>query len=181
MSLYFKGEEQSLNDILKAREMRARYQQYLLHKYKNTVVSYKLNIPGPVKYSPLIKEIFDEGLSAFKQKLDESGIETVHEKLLYKNSGPEYFAVFNLSPYLIKKLTADIEETHPLGRLYDFDVLNAEGKRIDRQELGMGLRKCLLCENNAFECGRSRRHEVSDLIARIENMAVNYFNHRNLV
>lgn len=179
MSLYFKGEEQSLNDILKARDLRVQYQQYLLDKYCSAIVSYKLNIPGPIKYNSLIKQIFDEGLKSLKQVLGESSIEVVHEKTIYENSGPEYFAVFNGSSRVIKKLTTNIEETHPLGRLYDFDVLDDQGKQISREELGIGPRKCLLCENNAFVCGRSRIHEISALTAKIESMALDYFSCQN--
>ena len=169
------GVEQSLSDILKARETRAEYQQYLLDNYRNTVVSYKLNIPGPVKYSPFIRKIFDEGLAVFTKKIGESSIVSLFEKVIYKNSGPEYLAVFDISPYIIKGMAANIEEMHPLGRLYDFDVFAPQGRQISREELGIGLRKCLLCDSNAFECGRSRKHDIRDLISKIENMALEYF------
>ncbi len=175
MSEYFKGQEQSVQDILEARDLRASYQEYLLSKYKSTVVSYKLNIPGPIKYNSLIKQIFDEGIAVFKQKLEEASLDIVYEKIWHKNSGPEYFAVFHAAAHTVKQLTASIEETHALGRLYDFDVLNADGSQVSRQELGIGQRKCLLCNNNAFECGRSRRHEVSTLIAHIEAIALEFF------
>lgn len=176
MSLYFIGEEQTLQEVLKSREERVQYQQYLLNKYCNTVVSYKLNIPGPIKYNSLIKKIFDEGLQVFKSKLKDDLIEIEHEHIIYKNSGPEYFAVINVSSYIIKKLTAEIEEKHDLGRIYDFDVLNSKGRHIERQELGIEVRKCLLCDKNAFICGRARNHEVSELIDKIESMSLNYFN-----
>ena len=180
MRLCFEGKEQSLEEILKSRDERVEYQQYLLNTYRSTIVSYKLNVPGPVKYNSLIKEIFDEGLRAFKQKLEKLGIETVHEKVLYKHSGPEYFGVFNiLSPYLVKKITTSIEEAHPLGRVYDFDVIDVDGKQLSRQDIGIELRKCLLCDKNAFECGRSRNHEISALLAKIESMAWDYFNGPN--
>jgi holo-ACP synthase len=175
LSEYFKGEEQGLQDILEARDMRVRYQEYLIDKYKTTLVSYKLNIPGPIKYSSLIKQIFEEGLADFKQKLNEASISIIFEKIWYKNSGPEYFAVFNAVPITLKKLTTSIEENHALGRLFDFDVLKADGSQISRQELGAPQRKCLLCDKSAFECGRSRRHEVVDLIGHIETIAVGYF------
>jgi holo-ACP synthase len=175
VSEYFSGEQQSVQDILEARDLRVRYQEYLLDKYKTTIVSYKLNIPGPIKYSLLIKQIFDEGIKTFKEKLEESSINIVYEKVWYKSSGPEYFAVFDAAAYTIKQLTTTIEETHALGRLYDFDVINTDGSQVSRQELGISQRKCLLCENNAFECGRSRRHEVSSLIAHIETIALEYF------
>jgi len=175
MSLSFIGEEQTLQDILVSREERVEYQQYLLNKFESTVVSYKLNIPGVIKYNSLIKQIFDEGLKLFKAKLKHNLIEIQQEHIMYKNSGPEYFAVFDISSNVIKKLTTEIEETHPLGRICDYDVLNSKGVHIDRQELGIKTRKCLLCDRDAFECGRSRNHEVSELIDKIENMALNYF------
>jgi holo-ACP synthase len=175
VSEYFSGKEQSVQDILESRDLRVRYQEYLLDKYKTTIISYKLNIPGPVKYSSLIKQIFEEGILVFKQKLEEASISIVQEKVWYKDSGPEYFAVFATDAHTMKQLTTSIEETHALGRVYDFDVLNTDGSQVSRQELGINQRKCLLCENNAFECGRSRRHQVSTLIAHIGAMALEYF------
>ena len=174
MSLDFIGEEQTLKDILTTREERVQYQQYLLKKYGKTIVSYKLNIPGPIKYNSLIKEIFDEGLLSFKSKLNDASIGIVDEHIVYKNSGPEYFAVIDIPSLIIKELTAKIEETHALGRIYDFDVLNSKGEHIERQEVGIEVRKCLLCDRNAIECGRSRNHEVSELIDKIESIALHY-------
>lgn len=176
MSKCFNGDKQSLEDILRARDIRVEYQEYLINKYGSTVVSYKLNIPGAVKYSPLVKDIFDEGLRAFKQKLGELLIDNVHEKILYKNSGPEYFAVFYEKSNLIKKITTEIEETHPLGRLYDFDVLDVSGNQISRRDLGLEPRRCFICEGNAFECGRSRKHDIGELLDKIEEVSVDYFN-----
>lgn len=176
MSLFFEGEEQSLINILDAREERVKYQEYLLSKYKNTIISYKLNIPGSIKYNLHIKQIFDEGLLLLNKRLDELSINKLSEKLIYKNSGPEYFAVLDEAEYKIKKLTTDIEEKHALGRLFDFDVINKDGKQISRKELGIETRKCFLCGGNAFECGRSRRHEFRDLLSAIEKTAIDYFN-----
>lgn len=175
MNVHFQGQEQSLQDILKCRDMRVQYQQCLLEKYQNIVICYKLNIPGAVKYNFLIKKIFDEGLQVFKDKLDRISLVILEEKSIYKNSGPEYFGAFNIPAYLMKKITTNIEDTHALGRLYDFDVLSGKGEQISRQELGKEPRKCLLCESNAFECGRARRHQVGELIAKIESMAKEYF------
>lgn len=175
MGKYFRGEKQSLEDILTARDERVSYQEYLIKSYKRTVISYKLNIPGPVKYSPLIRQIFDVGLSIFNEKLNKAAIVVVHEKIWYRSSGPEYFAVVDAAAIRVKKLSTTVEETHPLGRLFDFDVLYSDGSQISRQELGIEPRKCLMCENNAFECGRSRKHDISALIAQIRTMAFNYF------
>jgi holo-ACP synthase len=179
MGFNLNGEAQTLQDILNARDKRVQFQQYLLQKYKSAIVSYKLNIPGPVKYNPLIRRIFDEGLQVFKKKLNELSIVIRYEEAFYENSGPEYFAVFesssNISTFVIKKVTVYIEETHPLGRLYDMDIVDASGKIFSREELGIGLRKCLICGNNAFACGRSRSHSIEELTEKIERMASEYF------
>lgn len=180
MSVSFKGEEQSVEDILSSRDERAQIQQYFLEKYKSPLISYKLNIPGPVKYNSLIKEIFDDGLLAAKNEMTKASIEIIDEKVLYKNSGPEYFAVCKGTPSLIKEITTIIEETHPLGRLFDFDILDLEGKQLSRQDLGRAPRKCLMCEKNAFECGRSRSHSVDELVDYIEKIALAYFNQESI-
>lgn len=175
MSLYFKGEEQSLEDILRAREVRVEKQNELLNKYGSTVISYKLNIPGPIKYNSLIKKIYDEGLRVLEEKINENKVNILYEEEFIKNSGPEYLAAVDMPAALVKKITTSIEETHELGRLYDFDVLDEMGIQISREELGIDLRKCLLCDNNAFACGRSRAHGVDELINKIEAMAIDYF------
>lgn len=175
MGRYFNGEKQSLQDILTARDKRVSYQEYLIRNYKRTVIAYKLNIPGPVKYSPLIRQIFEVGLLKINEKLNHAAIDLVHEKVWYRNSGPEYFAVVDAAALGVKKLSTLIEETHPLGRLFDFDVLNSEGGQVSRQELGVAPRKCLMCENNAFECGRSRKHDIYALTDYIRTIAFEYF------
>ena len=51
----------SLEDMLAARERRAAVQQQLLEKYRLPLISYTLNIPGPIKDSPLIRRAFHRG------------------------------------------------------------------------------------------------------------------------
>lgn len=180
MGVSFKGEEQSLQDILAARDERAQIQQYFLDKYNSPLISYKLNIPGPIKYNSLIKKIFDDGLLVCKSELTKASVEIIDEKVLYRNSGPEYFASFKGTPSLIKEITTVVEETHPLGRLFDFDILDLEGNQLSRQQIGREPRKCLMCEKNAFECGRSRNHSVTELIDYIEKIALAYFNQESI-
>jgi holo-ACP synthase/triphosphoribosyl-dephospho-CoA synthase len=74
----------------------------------------------------------------------------------------------------LKTLALHIEETHPLGRLFDLDVLDGEGK-ITRTALGAGERKCLVCGGGAFACGRSRAHRVEELAAAVIHIMENFF------
>ncbi|HLR88779.1 MAG TPA: citrate lyase holo-[acyl-carrier protein] synthase [Atopostipes sp.] len=73
----------------------------------------------------------------------------------------------------------NIEENHPLGRLFDLDVLmldqNNEVQGKSRTKLGLPVRRCFLCERPAKDCGRSRRHTVLELQEEISNRIQNYF------
>ena len=59
-----------------------------------------------------------------------------------------------------------LEETK-IGRLYDIDVLEKENTKISRKDLGFPERKCLLCDNPACQCGRSRKHSIEELRKKI--------------
>ena len=81
-------------------------------------------------------------------------------------TGNEFYALFALSPEVLKGQMMTFETEYPLGRLLDLDVVFLkEGKLtgISRQDLGAAPRKCLLCGQEAKACGRSRRHSVAEL------------------
>ena len=46
------------------------------------------------------------------------------------------------------------------------DVLRPDGSKVERQELGLPGRKCLLCGESAQVCARSRKHSVAELQAK---------------
>lgn len=167
---YFEGEHQTLEMVMKSREERAYIQRVLLTTFKAPVVSYKLNMVGPVKYSPELHQIFDEGLSAFRENLKSNALTITFEKLIYENSGPEFFAVIDAAPALIKMQTIALENDHPLGRIFDFDVLNVQGEQLSRVDLGMGPRKCLICQEDALVCSRSRNHGLEALLETIYSL-----------
>lgn len=53
--------EVTLAEVLEAREARVRQQDRLRERYGSTVISFTLNIAGPVKDSPLIRRAFQAG------------------------------------------------------------------------------------------------------------------------
>ena len=144
--------EVSLHDILAARETRAQFQKELLQSYGCPLVCFTMNIAGPVKTSPLILRGFREGLAALDDRLPQ----VLCRKTLENATGPEgYFAV-NADAAFIKQLCADIEETHPLGRLFDMDVLDTDGRKLERDT----QRGCLVCGKPGRACAASRAHSV---------------------
>lgn len=57
-----------------------------------------------------------------------------------------------------------------MGRLFDLDVYDLEGRPVSRQDLGIAPRGCLLCGGDVQECRRSGRHTLSELQAEIKRM-----------
>ena len=67
---------------------------------------------------------------------------------------------------LVKEKMTALEESRPLGRLFDIDILDANGEKLSRPI----PRRCLICDEQAQVCARSRRHSVEELMAKIEEM-----------
>ena len=61
----------SLQEILEAREQRWQRQQELLEHFKNPLILFSMNIPGPEKDSPLIRQTFALGDELIRGQLTE--------------------------------------------------------------------------------------------------------------
>lgn len=94
------------------------------------------------------------------------GIKPLKIDLSKAVTGPEAFYVLDAEPLTIKKLTTLVEDASPLGRLFDMDVLRPDGKKVDREELHLEGRKCLICGGPAKVCSSRRVHPVAELQAR---------------
>ncbi len=155
--------EVTLLEMLDAREKRAFRQQTLLREYHNTMLCFTMNIAGPIKNNALIRRGFELGKQFLKEKLYSSHIQPIYFEETNEVTGNEAYYIFQESPFTIKKITSDIEDESDLGRLFDMDVLDSDGKKIDRTELGLSPRLCLICQKPAKDCARSRTHTVSEL------------------
>ena len=65
-------------------------------------------------------------------------------------------------------------QQHPLGRLFDLDVLHTDGRSLSRREFDLPPRRCLICDDLAAVCGRSRRHSNEELQVRIRQILHTY-------
>lgn len=176
MAELFNGKEQSLEEVMASRESRAAFQADLCRRYGKAVVAFKLNIPGPVKDSKGIREIFACGLEAYYEVLiKEENLQPYFEKMVLADSGPEYFSVVDLDPRQLKRLLLTLEDQHPLGRLMDFDVLEGEGESISRSDFDLPSRTCLVCGEPVLSCSRSRGHGLEELQSVIHQMFEAYF------
>lgn len=157
--------EVTLQEMLLARERRAQ-RQMALRPRGQTIISFTMNIAGPVKNSPLISGGYDLGKRLLKGQLAVNGIPISHFEEVREATGNECIFLVDAPPLAVKAITAELEDASPLGRLFDMDVLRPDGRKVDRQELGLPGRRCLLCGESAQVCARSRRHSVAELQAK---------------
>ncbi len=153
--------EVNLTEILEAREQRVKRQQALLSKYKKPLLCFTMNIPGPEKCSRDVKIGFFVGNRLLSDGLKRHKV--LHRETHTLPTGCEAFYVVDMPAAELKQIAMDIEQTDPIGRLFDMDVLDTAGKKLDRKQLGHPGRKCLLCEKDAVICARSRSHALAEL------------------
>lgn len=155
--------EVSLQDILNAREARVIRQKTLLEKHQKPLLCFTMNIPGPEKHNGDISVGFYVGHRLISDAL---GNRIVYKELHRENTGCEGYYIVDLPASELKQLAVELEETPSVGRLFDMDVLDCSGKKLSRRELGLPPRKCLLCDNDAVICARSRAHGLDALVDR---------------
>ena len=160
------GIEVGIDEVLNCREKRVAIQNDMIKKYNKPVISFTMNIPGPIKTNDEIKKAFGIGKNLILEKLKENNIEILEKEELNVNTGNELFISVNSSAEKIKNITVAIEESCELGRLFDIDVIDVNFKKLSRKS----FRKCLICEEQAQECGRSRKHSVKELQDKIEEI-----------
>lgn len=149
----------TLQEMLQAREARANLQHALLAEFRNPLVSFTMNIAGPVKDSPAIRRGFQIGLAALEEGLSLEGILCLHRESVRSHTGWEEMLVLDAPAKKIKSITTQIEESSDLGRLFDMDVLDLDGSKLERS----APRRCLICGEIAQVCARNRRHTVAQL------------------
>lgn len=161
----FDGRPVTVMDMADARERRVQRRERL-QKIGETMISFSLNIPGEIKDAPILRRTFMEGEQLLREILP-----LTFAKRWEEFTGWEGIYLCQLPPEKVKRETALLEETHPLGRLFDFDVFSADGSKLSRPQ----YRKCLLCGGQVQLCARSRVHPLAELTAAVEKIAVDYF------
>lgn len=171
-----RNESLILNEILNARENRANTQKELIDRFKTTLVSFTLNIPGAEKNSPIFTRVHKEGIYLLEEELRKQNIKILYKVTRNSAAGAEAFIIVDADSLSIKKVTVSIEELNETGRLFDFDVFNTRMEQISRSQIGLNERKCLVCNDSAKVCGRSRKHSTEELLVKIDQLIDKYKN-----
>lgn len=157
--------EITLEEVLEQRDRRQELISEMINTYPDTtIISFKLNIPGPLKNSENYLFAFEQGLELLS---DYSLIHDLRESI----TGPESLLTSKESVEETKLRMIEIEDNFKLGRLYDLDVIG-----ISRSDLNQPPRRCLICNEEAHSCSRSRKHGLDIVLSTINTMIEDYKN-----
>lgn len=158
----------TLEQLLKSRDERQQTQRTLLRDYPDkTLVCLTVIMPGKQKrnkYSLVVARCATELLDDLFAKI----VVFKQEKDL--QTGFEAYFVVDKDSLWCKKETCKLENTHPLGRLFDIDVISKNGVPISRQEIGFAPRKCLICDKESRYCMRNFTHTQEEIQEKIHEM-----------
>ncbi len=164
--------EITLDQLLVSRENRHAKQLALLSDHPAlTLVCLTVIMPGSVKRNSHSLIVANAAITAVLERfIGTLSLVTARDLV----TGYEGYFMTTLSPRDAKLLACEIEDTHPLGRLFDLDVIAADGTPLSRHEVGQPARRCLLCDHEARYCMRNHTHTQEELQRHISEMIDQY-------
>jgi holo-ACP synthase len=164
------GLQISLEQMLQRREARVAAQCALVARLSRPLVQLTLVNPGPVKDTAQACFVFEQGIVAMNKALVRAGLHVLEFELGYFTTGPEALWAVEAHAVEIKRTAMALEDQHPLGRLWDLDVIGLDGRSLSRQQLDAPVRRCLVCDQTAHACARSGHHALAQLQDAIKDM-----------
>jgi len=156
--------EVQIADVLRARDARAALQDTLIARYRVPVVSFSMNIAGRIKLDAAVRRAFLEGVRRIEAQLKLRGAGVLETRQTIEFTGCEQVWAVDADAGKLKLWMCAIEESDALGRLFDIDVIGADGVKLSRPM--QRERRCLICGGPVFACARSRAHTAEELSAR---------------
>ena len=176
----------TLNELLASRDARHATQQKLLAEHSGkTLVCLTVVMPGSVKRNQQSLTAAHAAVEAMRKafgKKENKGLSTLAPLEtpvpallgLDLETGYEAYLITPMPLLEAKRIAVNIEDTHPLGRLFDIDIINADGVPVSRDAIGEKPRRCLVCDHEARYCMRMRWHTQEEIWAKINEMVDSY-------
>ena len=165
----------SIEEILRSRENRGHKQEVLINQYKSSLISFTLNTPGVVKSSELLNRVHLEGMKMIIDGLKSENIPIIYYETIHLKTGTEAYIIIDCDANRIKSITVKIENTHPLGRVFDIDIFDASGQQIKREVIGDKKRTCVICGGNTEICRHKNSHPIHEVIEKYKQIMNDYF------
>lgn len=156
----------SSRNYLEARDSRQDALAQALSSGHPATLFLSLNIPGPEKMPPGAEALFFWMLDQLPAHFANPAIECETSDLL----GPYAILGINADPIAVKEACIQLEAEHPSSRLIDLDVYAIDGTQIDRGCLGHESRSCLVCDQRAVDCIRSKRHSFEETLCKVHEL-----------
>ena len=165
----------TLHELLASRDARHAMQQTLLAEHSGkTLVCLTVVMPGSVKRNHQSLTAAHAAVEAMRKAfhLNTTNEDDTFGALIERDleTGYEAYLITPIPLLEAKRIAVKIEDTHPLGRLFDIDIINADGVPVSRDAIGEQPRRCLVCEHEARYCMRMRWHTQEEIWARINDM-----------
>ncbi|MCU5774331.1 citrate lyase holo-[acyl-carrier protein] synthase [Erwiniaceae bacterium BAC15a-03b] len=165
----------TLSELLDAREARAQRQSDWLTRYARPLVSLTLVTPGAVKDNSRYHRTMGIALQACDQLFWQHHWPVVARQVLWLPTGAEALWCIDHGAPEIKAATVALEAEHPLGRLWDIDVICPQQGLIGRRSLDEASRRCLICDGPAHACARARQHPLEQVVKKVEGIIDAWF------
>ena len=159
-------------DVLSARDARVERQKRMLAAHGLPLISFTMNIAGEIKQDAWIERAFLEGVRRIEVALTADGIAVAEREQTLAFTGCEEIWAVDAPAQGLKARMCAIEEMDALGRLFDIDVIDAEGRKLERPM----ERRCLICGKPVHACARSRAHSARELSERAHEIIAGFLN-----
>lgn len=162
----------TLEQLLKSRDERQALERKLIGAHRGlTLIVLTVVMPGEVKRNDQSLVVAKAGMEALHKHF-EGHIRYEQERDLH--TGFEAYAMVSLTPEEAKRTACAIEDSHPLGRLFDIDVFSPDALPLSRTQVGGSPRPCLICGNEARVCMRAHKHSYEELHDKINLLIHDY-------
>lgn len=162
----------TLQQLLASRDARHAMQLRLLAEHSGkTLVCLTVVMPGSVKRNHASLVVARAAVEALHRAFGGDVYHAVERDL---DTGYEAYFIVARQLLDAKRTAVGIEDTHPLGRLFDIDIIDHEGVPVPRSRVGGCARRCLVCSHDARYCMRLGQHSQQEIWAKIDAMVGAY-------
>ena len=162
----------TLHELLASRDARHAMQLKLLAEHSGkTLVCMTVVMPGSVKRNQQSLTVAHAAVDAMQRMFKPEEGCLIEQDL---KTGYEAYLVTTTPMLEAKRMAVEIEDTHPLGRLFDIDIIDQDGTPVSRDRVGGKPRRCLVCDREARYCMRMRWHTQEEIWERINQMVDSY-------
>lgn len=130
-----------------------------------SILSVRINVPGEHKKFEWSYKIHRHACALLELNLVNEAIKYEQIEESFCNNYYEILTLYKIEsdPWAIKKIAMILENQDDFGRLLDIDVYDSSGQCLSRDDLNVPTRKCFICDEPAFMCGRTRKHTIQEL------------------